>query len=96
MGQFDLSPILLEENMKASEIVHVGPWQIAVKVENVLCSDGKQRLATVRGEALDAWSLPCSVSVKEHTVSGFVTWDSTKEVHIFHAYSHKKNGYLLP
>lgn len=82
---------------KKSKVLHIGMYQLPYKVTNVLCSDGIQRQARVTSpHDPDVWSLLTSVQVKGKTVSGFVTWDAQKEVHIFHAYTHRKNGHLLP
>lgn len=82
--------------LKKSQMNFVGRSQVPWTCDNVLCSDGKQRQAKISGQALDAYSIPAQVHVKEKTVTGFLTYDSTNEVYIFHAYQHLKNGKLLP
>lgn len=83
--------------MKKSRLLHRGMYQLPYKCTNVLCSDNKQRNARITSpHNPDAWSLLASVQVKNKTVSGFITYDSMKEVHVFHAYTKGKNGQLLP
>ena len=55
-----------------AKILHRGPWQIAYKATDVLCSDGVRRTVNLSSEADTFFSIPGSVQVKGKTVSGFI------------------------
>lgn len=81
------------------EFVRFGPWQILIKVTNVLCSDGKFRTFWTQGEPDTFFSHPGRVKVKGKTVTGFITWDNhlgDDGLWQFIPYSYRKNHYLLP
>jgi hypothetical protein len=89
--------------MKKSKVLYSRMYQFPYAITHCLCSDGKQRYATVTSlHNPDAWSILASIKVYDKTsgisktVSGFVTWDDDKEVHVFHNYTYGKNGHLLP
>jgi len=89
--------------MKKSRVLHYGVMQLPYAVTHCLCSDGKQRYASVTSlHNQDFYSIPASVKIYDKTsgtrktVSGFVTWDKQKNVHVFHNYTYGKNGHLLP
>lgn len=82
------------------------PWGVYVGGA-VLCSDGKVRkLARIAQTADTFFSVPASVQVQGKTVAGYVTvetlagfsteTESDPAVAKFVAYSHRKNGHLLP
>lgn len=86
------------------EFVRFGPWQILIKVTNVLCSDGKFRTFWAQGEPDTFFSQPGRVKVKEKTVTGFIWHDTLYEdeenypegIWKFSANSWMKNGKILP
>lgn len=59
------------------EFVRFGPWQILIKVTNVLCSDGKFRTFWAQGEPDTFFTQPGRVKVKGKTVTGFIWADTT-------------------
>jgi hypothetical protein len=92
-----------DRDSDAARIHYRGPWRIAYKATDVLCSDGKRRTARITGEADTFFTLPASVSVSGKTVSGFLMQEpfehedeSVVDVLTFTAYRKRKNGQLLP
>jgi hypothetical protein len=78
-----------------AEMVCVGPWQVCVKVRNVLCPDGKRRVART-GYPDTAFSMPARVSAYGKTVSGFVTNCGGDNFDIkFVPLSGRKNSYIF-
>lgn len=80
--------------MAQAQILHRGPWQIAYKAINVLCSDGVRRTVTDLKEPDTAFSIPGKVQVRGKTVTGFVmSWENDL---IFCQYTYGANGKMLP
>lgn len=66
-----------------------------------LCSDGVvRRLKRIATTADTFFSIPATVYVAGHSVTGYVTvtesFESTNRVVTFHSYTYGKNGHLLP
>ena len=59
--------------MTKAKLIHRGPWQIPVKVENCLCPDGKRRTVKTHHTPDTFFSLPASLSFKGTTVTGYVS-----------------------
>lgn len=86
------------------EFVRFGPWDILIKVTNVLCSDGKYRTFWAQGQPDTFFTQPGRVKVNGKTVTGHIYYDSMYEdeetypdgVYKFTAYSYRKNHRLLP
>ena len=76
------------------------------KIQGVICSDGKQRTATLAPEADTFFSVPARVSAYGKTVSGFIVsetlegydtaTDDDPAVYKFIAYKYGKNAAQLP
>lgn len=84
---------------RGTELVVRYPWGTFVG-GRALCTDGKVRaLARIAQTADTFFSIPASVKVNGHTVSGFVTFRGEHDdegMHVaFVAYAYGKNGHLL-
>lgn len=80
-----------------AKIHYQGPWQIATRATDVLCSDGIRRTVILAVEPDTFFTIPGKVQVKGKTVTGFIVHcgDGNKDIQ-FHAYQNGKNGHLLP
>ena len=90
-----------------ARMIHHGMWQIAIRCEGAICSDGIRRNVQITASPDTFYSIPGRVTVKGRTVTGFVTTYEPGELdppiddplptdYKFIANEYGKKGALLP
>ncbi len=90
-----------------ARMISHGVWQLAIRCERALCSDGIRRNIQITGAPDTFYSIPGRVTVKGKTVTGFVMTyepdaldppidESLPTDYKFIANSYGKNGAILP